>query len=362
MNIYINARFLTQPVTGVQRYALELVKRWDRLLDERKGDREQYTVTLLCPPNVIHELPLKHIKHKHIGTFGGHAWEQLLLPYYTRQGLLVNLCNTGPLLKRKQIATIHDTAVFDEPQSYSFLFRNSYKIIQKAIGVRALRIVTVSRFSKSRLIERCHIDERKISVIGLGKEHMEQLEPDQEVLRAHQLTPKGYILAVSSMNPSKNFANIVRAINLLQGVDYQIVIAGGSNGKVFGSMDIPHSDKVIMVGYVTDRQLKALYDGAACFLFPSTYEGFGLPPLEAMSCGVPVIVSRSASMPEVCGEATLYCDPYSPQDIAMKIEQIMNDSQLRRRLSIQGLERATQYTWDKCARQTWEVIKEVVQT
>jgi glycosyltransferase involved in cell wall biosynthesis len=362
MNIYINARFLTQSVTGVQRYAIELVKCWDRLLDEWEEDREKYSVTLLCPPNVMHELPLKHIKQENIGTFGGHAWEQLVLPYYARKGLLVNLCNSGPLLKRKQIATIHDTAVFDEPRSYSFLFRHAYRIIQRALGFRALRIVTGSGFAKSRLIEHYRINERKIRVIGLGREHMEQLEPDQEILSAHQLASKGYILAVSSMNPSKNFANMVRAIDLLQGVEYQIVIAGGTNGKIFGAMDIPHSDKVIRVGYVTDRQLKALYDGAACFVFPSTYEGFGLPPLEAMTCGTPVIVSRSASLPELCGEATLYCDPYSPQDIAKKIEQVMNDSRLRQVLSIQGLERAAQYSWDKCARQTWEVIKEVVQT
>jgi glycosyltransferase involved in cell wall biosynthesis len=223
-------------------------------------------------------------------------------------------------------------------------------------------VVTVSQFSKSQLIEHCRIEESKIEVIGLGKEHMLSLEPEPDIIGSNQLAEKGYVLAVSSMNPSKNFANIVKAIELLREVDYQIVIAGGTNGKVFGEANMPYSDKVKMVGYVTDRQLRALYDGAACFLFPSKYEGFGLPPLEAMTCGTPVIVSKSASLPEVCGEATLYCDPNNPADIAMKIDQLMKDVKLRESLSVKGLERAAQFSWDKCARQTWDVVKEVVQT
>ncbi|WP_239618818.1 glycosyltransferase family 4 protein [Cohnella mopanensis] len=362
MNIYVNGRFLTQPVTGVQRYALELVKRWDQLLVEGREDREAYSLIVLSPPGAIHELDLKHIKIKQIGTFGGHAWEQLVLPAYARKGLLINLCNTGPLLKGNQIATIHDAAVFEHPKSYSFVFRNAYKVIQRVLGIRAHRIMTVSQFSKSQLIEHYRIHENKIKVISLGKEHMQIVEPDQDMLEDHGLVGQDYVLAVSSMNPSKNFPNIVRAIDLLQQVDYRIVIAGGTNGKVFGTTDMPHSDKVKLVGYVTDRQLKALYDGAACFLFPSLYEGFGLPPLEAMACGTPVIVSRNASLPEVCGEATLYCDPDSPADIALKIDRVMKDERLRESLSARGLERSGQFSWDKCAKQTWDVVKEVVRT
>ncbi|BBI31804.1 glycosyltransferase family 4 protein [Cohnella abietis] len=361
MNIYINARFLTQSVTGVQRYAIELVKHWDQLLEESRDDREQFSITLLAPRKIIHKLELKHIKVKQTGTFGGHPWEQLVLPYYARKGLLINLCNTGPLLMRNQIVTIHDMAVFEYPKSYSFLFRNAYKIIQKALGIRALRIMTVSKFSKSQLMAHCRIKENKISVVELGKEHMQRLEPDREWLNHHQLAKQNYLLAVSSMNPSKNFSNIVRAIEMLEGVDYQIVIAGGTNGKVFSAAGLPHSDKVKLLGYVTDRQLKALYEGAACFLFPSIYEGFGLPPLEAMTCGTPVIVSRSASLPEVCGEATIYCNPNDPTDIASKISQVMKDTHLRQSLSVKGLERASGFSWEKCARQSWDVVKEVVQ-
>ncbi|RED65083.1 glycosyltransferase family 4 protein [Cohnella lupini] len=362
MNIYVNARFLTQTVTGVQRYAIELIKQWDQLLEEEPDDRRFYSITLLSPPGAIHELDLKHIKVRRVGSFGGHAWEQLILPYYARKGLLINLCNTGPIWKRKQIATMHDTAVFDHPEAYSFLFRSLYRFIQKSLGKRAQRVLTVSQFSKSRLIANCRIKEDKIRVVSLGMEHMQKLDSDREMLSLHELVSKGYVLAVSSMNPTKNFPNIVRAIEMLNEVDYQIVIAGGTNGKVFGTANVPHSDKLKWVGYVTDPQLKALYDGAACFIFPSTYEGFGLPPLEAMTCGAPVIVSRSASLPEVCGEATLYCDPIDPRDIAEKIDQVMASSELRQSLRLKGLRRAAQFSWNKCAKETWEAVKEVVHT
>ncbi len=362
MNIYVNARFLTQSVTGVQRYAIELIKQWDQLLEEETEDRHFYSITLLSPPDAIHELDLKHIKVRRIGSFGGHAWEQFFLPYYARKGLLINLCNTGPIWKRKQIATIHDTAVFDHPEAYSFLFRSLYRFIQKRLGKRAQRVLTVSQFSKSRLIANCRIKEDKITVVSLGMEHMQKLDSDQEMLNLHELVSNRYVLAVSSMNPTKNFPNIVRAIELLNKVDYQIVIAGGTNGKVFGTTDVPHSDKLKWVGYVTDRQLKALYDGAACFIFPSMYEGFGLPPLEAMTCGAPVIVSRSASLPEVCGEATLYFDPIDPWDIAEKIDRVMASSELRQSLRVKGLRRAAQFSWNKCAKETWEAVKEVVHT
>ncbi|MFC5405032.1 glycosyltransferase family 4 protein [Cohnella soli] len=362
MNIYVNARFLMQHVTGVQRYAIELIKRWDALLGEESEDRGNVNVTLLVPPGAARELSLEHIRTRVVGSFGGHAWEQTVLPFYAKDGLLVNLCNTGPMFARKQIVTIHDAAVYDQPEAYSFLFRSAYKLIQRAIGRSALRVLTVSQFSKSRIMSRGGIPEKKIRVFGHGREHMLELVPEEGFLEKHRLIKGGYLLAVSSLNPSKNFASIARAIELLEDVHYPIVIAGGMNGRVFSKAEMPHSDKVKLVGYVSDEQLKALYDGAGCFVFPSLYEGFGLPPLEAMACGTPVIASGLASLPEVCGEATLYCDPLDPRDIATKINSVMNDASLRKALSARGLRRAERFTWEECARATWKAVKEVYPT
>ncbi|MBW5448378.1 glycosyltransferase [Cohnella sp. CFH 77786] len=360
MNLYINGRFLTQAITGVQRYAIELVKHWDALLEAGEMDAGNDRFTLLVPPGAIHDLGLKRIRTRQAGRLTGHLWEQVILPWYAKDGWLINLCNTGPLLKRKQIATIHDAAVFEFPSSFSVSFRYAYKIIQRGLGVMARKIVTVSDFSKSQLISHCRIPEDKIRVVALGNEHMRELQPDYGVYAKHGIEPKRYLLAVSSHNPSKNFANIVRSIEYLNDVDYEIVIAGGANAKVFGRAELPHSDRIKLIGYVTDGELKALYEGASCFVFPSLYEGFGLPPLEAMTCGAPVVVSAAASLPEVCGDATLYCDPRSPEDIARQIDTVMNDDRTRERLSRSGLRQAARFSWGSCARQTLEVVKEAV--
>ncbi len=359
MKIYINARFLTQTITGVQRYAHEFVKALDMMLEEGEIDRSAYQFILLAPKKVLYEPKLRHITLKKVGFASGHFWEQLQLPFFTRGGVLVNLCNTGPMMKRKQIATIHDTAVFVNPDSFSLSFRLLYKVIQTSLGLFAHKIVTVSDFSKTQLIQHCHIEAHKISVVNGGKEHMLELKADDRILAQHQLQSQRYVLAVSSMNPSKNFANIIRAIQLLQNEDYHIVIAGGTNARVFGRSDMPLSHKVKLVGYVTDRELKTLYEHAACFIFPSFYEGFGLPPIEAMTCGSPVIVSLAASLPEVCGEASLYCNPNSPFDMALQIEKLMKDSDLRQAMRSKGLERVKQFTWQACARRMFHVIEEV---
>src|SRR5207253_1940106 len=123
-----------------------------------------------------------------------------------------------------------------------------------------------------------------------------------------------YVLAVGSLTPNKNFNGVVRAATLLGDLDCKIVAAGGANTRVFNGVALA-DDALIMAGYVTDGELHALYENAACFIFPSFYEGFGLPPLEAMHCGCPVIVSDRASLPEVCGEAAVYCDPDDPADM-----------------------------------------------
>lgn len=369
MNIYINGRFLTQEITGVQRYAIELVKQWDALLAEdggKSGHVQSHEIRLLVPPGPVRDLGLSRIGVRQAGAGGwasGHLWEQLVLPWHARDGWLVNLCNTGPLLKRRQVATIHDSAVFVYPASFSFAFRNAYKIIQRGLGARAGVIVTASEFSKSELIKHCRIPADKIQVVPLGCEHMQGVVSDASVHDRLGIAPGRYVLAVSSHNPSKNFANLARAFERLRDADYEIVIAGASNARVFGrTPELPRSDRVKLAGYVSDEQLKALYEGASCFVYPSLYEGFGLPPLEAMACGTPVVVSAAASLPEVCRDAALYCDPHRPDDIARQIDRVMRDAATRERLSDRGKRHAARYSWESCARRTLDVVKEAVQS
>ena len=164
------------------------------------------------------------------------------------------------------------------------------------------------------------------------------------------------MLAVSTANPRKNFAAVARAIELVGDAGFDFVVAGGADPRVFSGAGVRLPAFVKRVGYVTDAELRALYENAACFVYPSLYEGFGLPPLEAMACGCAVLVSDAASLPEVCGDAAVYCDPRSPEDIAGKLAAIMADADRRRTFAERGRRHAAQFSWRRAALGNWEEI------
>lgn len=357
---FLNARFLSQSVTGVQRYAIELVKSLDNLIECGEIDSKQYSFILLAPQELNYELNLRNIPLKRVGYFKGHIWEQFELPYYARNGLLVNLCNTASIFKFHQTVTIHDATVYNYPKSYSFIFRNWYKILFNVLGRNVSKVMTDSLYSKNDLIKYCKMDSNKIRTIYLGKEHILNVDKQDYFIEERNLKSGNYIFAVSSLSPNKNFQSIVEAISLLSHDDLNFVIAGGSDPRIYGDMKLSISNQITYLGYISDNELRSLYENAACFIYPSFYEGFGLPPLEAMACGCPVIVSNAASLPEVCGDAALYCNPHDPNDIAEKIKLMMGDKQLRESYRVKGLERAKQFTWEKSARETFEVIQEVL--
>ena len=357
MKIFINGRFLTQNITGVQRYALELTKSLDNLIE--LGRIESHSFCLLTPFNIKHDLKFKNIPIVQVGKYTGHVWEQIELPKYTRAGTLLNLCNTAPLFHSNQIVTIHDASVYAFPEAYSMPFRIWYKAIYRVVGKNAKKILTVSNFSKNELVKYCKIDVNKIDAIHEGKEQILNVVADRTILKENNLDRKKYLLAASSINPNKNFNLILQAMTYLKEC-FDIVIVGNANSKVFANSVLNPADNVNLLGYVSDNQLRALYENAACFIYPSYYEGFGLPPLEAMACGCPVIASNASSLPEVCGDAVLYCDPNNPMDLATKISLLMNDNILRDEMRRKGFERARQFTWEKCARETWAAIEKVL--
>lgn len=353
--VYINGRFLTQSVTGVQRYAIEVLRSLDGMVGVGDPAVASYEFVVLAPKGELKPPGLRHIELRQEGRGSGHAWEQLSLPKLVSDGFLLSLCNTGPMAKRRQAVTMHDAAVYAAPDTYSFAFRTWYKVLQRILGANAKQILTCSAFSRAQLTERFGIPERKIKTIYHGREHILRIVPDETVFERHGLS-RPYVLAVSSMSPNKNFASVARAIELMGDVEFDIVIAGGSS-KIFKPASSRLGGEVKQLGYVTDEELRALYDRASCFVFPSFYEGFGFPALEAMACGCPVVASDAASIPEVCSDAVLYCDPHDPADIADKIGRIMESGELRAQLRQRGLVRAGSFSWDRCTRDTLSAIR-----
>lgn len=358
-DISINARFLTQSITGVQRYAIELVKALDNLIEN--GEIKGYKFELLAPPNnILHQLDLKNIPIRRVGFSSGYLWEQFELPLHARGRFLVNLCNTAPIMKHNQMVTIHDATVFAYPGAYSLAFRAWYKLLFIYLGQVAKRIITDSSFSRNELIHYCGIKGSKIEVIYLGKEHIISVASDNNVLNGERVGKRPFILAVSSLNPNKNFHGIMNAVNLLGKKDFDIVISGGTNPRIFKQSKEVLSDDIKYMGHVSDSELRELYENAVCLVYPSFYEGFGLPPIEAMYCGCPVIASNTGSLPEICGDAAIYCDPYNINDIAEKIMRVIKDESLQEDLRQKGFKQAGKYTWESCARKTFDVIEQVL--
>jgi glycosyltransferase involved in cell wall biosynthesis len=345
-------------ITGVQRYAEELLRALDRLLGRVDRGSPSLSFEILAPRSASRLPVFEHISIRQVGHLAGHAWEQLELPRYAREGLLVSLTNTGPLFQRRQLVTMHDASAFAVPRAYSLAFRWWYQILLPSLGRVARRVVTDSEFSKSELMRYARIDGHKLRVIPLSGEHIRNVESDCGILKRLGLLPRSYVLAVSSHSLHKNFKVVTEALEHLGPQDFDVVAAGGYNPRIFGRTATKFG-RLKLAGYVSDGELRALYENAACFVYPSLYEGFGLPPLEAMTCGCPVIVSREASLPEVCGEAALYCDARDASSVATAIDQVMRDGGLQEHLRSAGRRRASEFTWARSARDLLAVIHEV---
>jgi glycosyltransferase involved in cell wall biosynthesis len=346
--VYINGRFLSQKTTGVQRYAEETLQELDRLASSN-GGLSDLRFSVLAPPDA--RVPrLRTIDFERVGGLTGNAWEQLTLLRATRNSLVLSFGPTGPLLKRHQIVTMHDAAVYRMPDSYSWRFRAWYKLALPILAKRAALVMTVSEFSKRELASCLALRDSKVLVSGEGWQHVEREPADQTILTRHALATGRYVLGVGSQSPHKNFSVLARAAQLLRSSEAQVVVAGGANAKVFGGAAPAGPSTLNWVGYVDDAQLRALYESAAAFIYPSRYEGFGIPPLEAMALGCPVIAARAAAIPEVCEDAAWYFDPDDEVALATLIDRAFQDEDARARLIERGRALLAKHSWTGSAR------------
>lgn len=354
---FINGRFLSQPATGVQRYAEEIVRALDEVLAEQDGPRARLKAELLCPPG-SRELPgLKTISCRWVGHGTGHVWEQTSLPLFVKGGL-ISLGNTGPLALSKQILCIHDVNPRLFPQSYSKAFRILYRALLPALGRSAAAVATVSRYSASQLQHFGIAPASKIRVMPNGSEHIRRWKPRHSNITRDAAGP-GTVVLIGSPAPHKNMALMLRLAGQFHSLGLRLAIAGaldtkvfknGAAGKIAPEAVLPETaGSVIWLGRVSDDELAALLRDSLCLAFPSYVEGFGLPALEAMVVGCPVIASDRASIPEVCGSAALYASPGDEAGWLGHILRLQADPVLRRELSGMGQAQAKKFSWRKSA-------------
>ncbi len=361
--LVINGRFLGRRATGVDRFAFETVRAIDELMAARDPAVAGLRAEIVVPAALADMTnPFAHVQLRASGKGGGLRWEQFALPQAVRGGLLLNLCNSGPLLYRSQVTVLHDAAPARVPDSYSRSFVAWYRLMAPSIGRIARRVITVSEFSRRELCEAYRIPFAKIGVVQESGEHMLRMRgvgdareagPDMhdapdagvdavaETLR--QTRP--FVLAVGSLNRHKNFQLVAEAAQRIRDAQFDIVVVGGGDARVYGASGGALPGFVKHLGYVSDEALVSLYRRAACFVYPSRYEGFGLPPVEALALGCPVIASRLPSVVEACGDAVLYTSPDDPAELAALLERVTADAALRETLRARGRERTAALTW-----------------
>ncbi len=357
--IFINGKFCAQRMTGVQRYAWSLL----RALDARLAARPAVAPwTLLLPaqarPPRLRAIAVRRVPWR--GPGGLHGWEQAALPRAARGGSLINLAGSAPAFGvRSQVCVMHDAALFDQPQAYALVFRSWYRWLFRQLARRSTTaLVTVSAFSRERLASALRVPGERFTIVAGAGEHLDRVPADPSLLAAHALDRQPFVLAVGSRNPTKNLARLLQAWRLLARADLRLVLVGGVNPQVFeGRGDGAAVPGVIDLGTVDDGTLKALYQRALALAFPSLYEGFGLPLLEAMHNGCPVVASSAAAVREVCGDAALYCDPLVPQDIAAALRDLIERPARRDEMRERGRCRARQFGWDASASSMRELVE-----
>jgi glycosyltransferase involved in cell wall biosynthesis len=344
--VCLNGRFLSQELTGVQRYAHELL--------ERLGPE----LRVVRPGSALS--PVK-----------GHLWEQFVLPRLCRGALLWSPGNTGPLAHANQVVTIHDASTLEHPEWFSGKFARWYRFLLPRLARRVRKVITVSEFSRRELVRLCAVPESKVVAIpnGISPRFQPASEEEKIAFRKKHRLERPYCLYLGSLEPRKNVSTLLAAWKSLARTDCELVLAGAAS-HVFrerGFAELPPATRLF--GRVDDEELPALLSAARCFVFPALYEGFGFPPLEAMACGTPVLCSNTTSLPEVCGpefdpsdpsSAVLYFDPENVSELAARLVQALEmDLETVRRISVQGRARAGQFTWDRCAAQTAAVLREL---
>lgn len=359
--ISINGRFLGQPLTGVQRFALELTKALDRRIgagavpEALKGARWR----LLAPHDAPETGEFRHIALERFGPFSGHLWEQTSLARHAAGGILVGFGGSGPLLHRRQLVVIHDVTIFRHPEAFSRSYRTTHKLLGFGL-TRTARIATVSRFSRGELGTVFGVAPEAIPVIYNATDHFTGLVPDETVLHRLGLEGRNFFFMLGTLKPNKNVDFAIRAFDALGDRGWKLVIAGALDKSGVFKADAPASaENLVFTGRLTDAEIVALERHARAFVFPSLYEGFGIPPLEAMTQGCPVLAADIPAVREACGEAALYFDPRDRGSLEAALRRVMDAGGDALGLAEKGHANLARFSWDKSAETLLATLSEM---
>lgn len=342
-----NARTLANPVTGVQRYTQEIVSR--------------------LPVEALEQIEPERAWSSGIR---GHTWEQFALPRKLGNRPLWSPANTGPLAVDNQVLSVMDMSPLDHPERVSRQFAYWYGFLLPRLMRRVRTILTISEFSRERILY--HVPEvaDRIRVTPLAADQRfapASSDAVADVRRRMNIPTQHYLVALGSLEPRKNLPRLLKAWRIAQERlpdDVSLVIAGGAGKSIiFGNREFGTlPGRTILTGRVNDNDLPALYSGALGSIYVSLYEGFGLPPLESMLCGTPVVAANAGAIPEVVGDTAALVDPLDEEAIAAGIIAIVDDATYRETLAKRARERAFQFSWNETARLTWASLKEVIES
>lgn len=330
--------------TGIDRYAYQILARLDKIC-------AGLDIAVLVPANAKEIPDYKNIRV--IVKKRTRFWTQLVFgPFARLHGMTpVNLCNEASILAPKGIVCLHDVCYAESEKTYPFLTefpkeeREWFLKIYRRVCKKADKLITVSEFSKERIHTLLGVPNEKIAVIGNGWQHLNDVTPDMHIFEEYpRLERKKYFFTLTSVNRNKNLDWVLKAAK--NNPEAHFAAAGRNLDSV---VDFSQYPNVTYIADVSDCEIKALMQEAKAFIFPSYYEGFGIPPLEAMSVGTPVIVSDAASLPEIFGTAAHYIQPDNPKvDIEKLLAQPVSEKELV----------LARYSWEKAAEQLLLLLKE----
>ena len=333
--VIINCRYLTQALTGVQRFSLEITK---TLVKGSPGIEFLGVAPKGTTPDELETV----LKIETFGYFSGQLWEQLELPLFLKKHgnpILLNLANSGPLLYSKNIITLHDIAFSKDENWFSSKFTLFYCYLIPRLLKKSIHVLTVSEFSKSEIQQYGNLTENHVTVVFNGTEHLPT--------RTSEVKKENFYLTVGSLDPRKNLGMIFQVFTEL---GLPLKVAGGSSLNFNWDHKVFHANTIEFLGRVNDEELFDLYAKAKGFIYLSLYEGFGIPPVEAICFGTRPIVSKIPVFNEILGDKAIYCSPLNQNEIIATLREFERVGYKNKLTVIEKNDIRNAYSWKLSAK------------